>query len=160
MNHNSKSRTTLFVASMMMACLLVLSTSTVAQSAQSGSGVRQCSNKTLKGDYGCSVQGVLLNIPGLPPEATFVGLTMTKYDGNGGVSWLEHVTFNGAAFNPGWAAGSGSYIVNSNCTGEALVTTPNSPVPLHLFLVVVDNGKEIHEVLNTDALATVCKRVN
>jgi hypothetical protein len=39
------------------------------------------------------------------------------------------------------------------------VDTPNSPVPLNLYFVIVDEGKEFREVLNTDALLSVCKRV-
>ena len=85
---------------------------------------------------------------------------MNQYDGQGNVSWLEHVVFNGSPFNQGWVPASGTYTVNPDCTGTAVVTTPNSPVPLNLYFVIADNGKEFREVLNTDALLTVCKRVN
>jgi hypothetical protein len=43
--------------------------------------------------------------------------------------------------------------------GTAVVDTPNSPVPLKLYFVIVDNGKEFREVVNPDALLTVCERV-
>jgi hypothetical protein len=48
---------------------------------------------------------------------------------------------------------------NSPATGTAVVNTPNSPVPLHLALVVVRQGKEIHAVLDSDAISTVFNRV-
>jgi len=120
---------------------------------------RHCSNRTLHGAYGCSTQGVLLNIPGLPPEATFVGVTTSTFDGKGNLTGTEHVVVNGSPFNPGFGANSGTYSVNPDCTGTAIVNTPNSPVPLNLFFVIVDDGKEFREVLNSDALLTVCKRV-
>ena len=142
--------------------VLAFAATAVAQSnGESGNGGR-CSNRTLSGDYACSTQGFLLNVPvpGVPPQATFVGITMNHYDGRGTVSWLEHVVFNGAPFNQGWASANGTYTVNPDCTGTAVVITPNSPVPLNLYFVLDDNGKDIREVLNTDALLTVCRRIN
>ena len=147
---------------MVLCFLLASGFAALAQSSNGEPGNRRCSNRTLSGDYACSTQGFLLNvpIPGVPPQATFVGLTMNHYDGQGNVSWLEHVVFNGSPFNQGWAPASGTYTVNPDCTGTAVVTTPNSPVPLNLYFVIADNGKEFREVLNTDALLTVCKRAN
>jgi hypothetical protein len=40
-----------------------------------------------------------------------------------------------------------------------VANTPNSPVPLHLALVVVRQGKEIHAVLDSDAISTVFNKV-
>lgn len=147
---------------MILCFLLASGVSALAQSANGESSNGRCSNRTLHGDYACSTQGFLLNvpIPGVPPQATFVGVTMNHYDGQGNVSWLEHVVFNGSPFNQGWVSASGTYTINPDCTGTAVVTTPNSPVPLNLYFVIADNGKEFREVLNTDALLTVCKRVN
>jgi hypothetical protein len=133
--------------------------SAMAQSATSESHERRCSNRTLSGEYGCSTQGVLLNIPGLPPAATFVGVTTSTFDGEGNLTGTEHVVVNGSPFNDGFTTNTGTYSVNPDCTGTAMVKTPNSPVPLNLFFVIVDNGKEFREVLNTDALLSVCKRV-
>jgi hypothetical protein len=133
--------------------------SAMAQSATSESHERRCSNRTLSGEYGCSTQGVLLNIPGLPPAATFVGVTTSTFDGEGNLTGTEHVVVNGSPFNAGFTTNTGTYSVNPDCTGTAMVKTPNSPVPLNLFFVIVDNGKEFREVLNTDALLSVCKRV-
>jgi hypothetical protein len=143
-----------------IACgLLASGASAMAQSAAAESHEGHCSNRTLSGEYGCSTQGVLLNVPGLPPEATFVGVTTSTFDGKGNLTGTEHVVVNGAPFNPGFTANSGTYSVNPDCTGPAMVSTPNSPVPLNLFFVIVDDGKEFREVLNTDALLSVCKRV-
>ena len=40
-----------------------------------------------------------------------------------------------------------------------MVNTPNSPVPLHLAFVVVRQGKEIHTVLDANAISTVFNKV-
>jgi len=132
----------------------------VAQSdASTQPSKRQCSNRTLSGEYGCSVQGFLLNVPGLPPEATFVGVTTSTFDGKGNLTGTEHTVINGLPSNPGFIANSGTYFVDPDCTGSAIVNTPNSPVPLHIYFVIVDDGNEFRQVLNSNALVSVCKRV-
>ena len=40
-----------------------------------------------------------------------------------------------------------------------MANTSNSPVPLNLAFVVVRQGKEIHSVLDANALATVSVKV-
>jgi hypothetical protein len=164
MKSNLSSRILMRVAPMMVLCGLLASAAfAVAQSnstsASAQSGNVHCSNRTLSGEYGCAVQGFLLNVPGLPPESTFVGVTTSTFDGKGNVKGTEHVVVNGSSFNPGFDTNSGTYSVNPDCTGTAIVNTPNSPVPLNLYFVIVDDGKEFREVLNTDALLSVCKRV-
>jgi hypothetical protein len=149
----------ILMISMIVCSLLAVTVSAMAQSDKAESHEGHCSNRTLSGEYGCSVQGVLLNVPGLPPEATFVGVTTSTFDGKGNLTGTEHVVVNGMSFNPGFDTNSGTYSVNPDCTGTALVNTPNSPVSLKLYFAIVDDGKEFRQVLNTDALVTVCKRV-
>ena len=139
--------------------MVALGTSTVAQQRSELATVAHCSNRTLSGDYGCSVQGFLLDVPGLPPQATFVAVTKSHFDGNGNVTGLEHAVVNGTSFSPGFDANEGTYTVNSDCTGRAIVNTPNSPVPLDLYFVIDDNGKELRQILNSNALLTVCRRM-
>ena len=161
MKNNLISRIVMPATHTMLLCFLLASgVSALAQSKSETTNGGHCSNRTLSGDYGCSVQGVLLNVPGLPPEATFVAVTTSHFDGRGNVTGTEHAVVNGMSFNPGWDTNGGTYTVNPDCTGRAAVTTPNSSVPLDLYLVVVDNGKEFRQVLNSNALLTVCKRMN
>ena len=161
MKDNLISRIVMPATHTMLLCFLLASgVSALAQSKSEITNGGHCSNRTLSGDYGCSVQGVLLNVPGFPPEATFVAVTTSHFDGRGNVTGTEHAVVNGMSFNPGWDTNGGTYTVNPDCTGRAAVTTPNSPVPLDLYLVVVDNGKEFRQVLNSNALLTVCKRMN
>jgi hypothetical protein len=139
--------------------LLAFSTSAVAQQKSEFGTGGHCSNRTLSGDYGCTVQGFLLDVPGLPPQATFVAVTTSHFDGNGNVTGTEHAVVNGQSFSPGFDSNDGTYSVNSDCTGRATVNTPNSPVPLDLYFVIDDNGKEFRQVLNSSALLTVCRRM-
>jgi hypothetical protein len=154
-----KSVSRILTISMIVCSLLAVTVSATAQSATAESHEGHCSTRTLSGEYGCSVQGVLLNVPGLPPAATFVGVVTYTFDGKGNVTGTEHVVVNGSPLNTGFGVNSGTYSVNPDCTGTSMVDTPNSPVPLNLYFVIVDEGKEFREVLNTDALLSVCKRV-
>jgi len=80
--------------------LLAIGATAVAQTVAAGEkGGYRCSNRTLSGDYGCSVQGVLLNVPNLPPEARFVAVTTSHFDGAGTVTGKEHAVINGMSFN-------------------------------------------------------------
>lgn len=150
------------VATMLIVCcLLALSTTAVAQSSLGGSAIApkssgQCSNKTIKGNYGCYLQGLLIFGP---TQLPFVGLTMEQNDGNGNKTSLEHVVVNGTSFNDGWDANTFTYNVNPNCTGKAVGYSPNSSDPIIQYFVVVDNGKEIDYVNAAHALPAICKRV-
>ena len=117
----------------------------------------RCSNRILFGNYGSSSQGLLLPAPGVALE--FRGLTMTHFDGRGNLTWVEHTVVQGTPVQPGWVAASGTYTVNPDCTGTAVVNTPNSPVPLNLALVVVKRGKEVRTVLDAHAILSVFIKV-
>ena len=51
-----------------------------------------CSNQTLHGDYGLTIEG-LLNIPG--PGIQVRGVVMQSFDGNGYFTQVDHVVVNG-----------------------------------------------------------------
>jgi hypothetical protein len=137
----------------MIVCALLASCAPAM--AQSTNG--RCSNRTIFGDYGADSRGLLLPAPGVSIE--FGGVTMTHFDGTGNLTWVEHEVVGGNPLNPGWLAASGTYSVNPDCTGLAVVITPNSPVPLNLYFVVVKHGQEIHAVLDSNAISTVFIRV-
>ncbi len=121
-----------------------------------------CSNRTLKGDYGAAVEGVLL-IPGpVTIQLPFRAVTMNHFDGRGHATSVEHTVVNGVPLNPGteWTPGTATYSINPDCTGFISATTPNSPDPLKLAIVVVKHGTEIHAVLDAHALSTVFVKVD
>ena len=113
-----------------------------------------CSNRTLRGDYGDLVSdGVLIGTPGLPQEVQFRTVGLYHFDGKGKVTGVEHTVVNGAPLEVDWTANNGTYSVNSNCTGKMVLNTPNGPVPLNIFFVVVREGREIRTVLDAGAVA-------
>jgi hypothetical protein len=120
----------------------------------------KCTNRTLRGDYGFTAEGVLIGTPGLPVQAPFRSVGLAHFDGKGNLTWLEHTVVNGTLLEADWTAASGTYSVNANCTGTAVVNTPNSPVPLKLAFVVVKEGKEVRSVLDTNAISSVFTKVD
>lgn len=150
-------RFTMIATPLLIVCGLVASGSpAVAQSSETVG----CSNQTLSGNYGYAAEGVLIAVPGLPADAPFRSVGMTHFDGSGNLRWLETTVINGIEVSPDWTAAHGTYTVNPNCTGTAVVITPNSPVPLNLAFVVVRQGREIHSVDKADAIATVFTKVD
>ena len=135
------------------ACFLLFNPS---QAAASGA---RCANSTLIGDFGFSVEGVLIGTPGLPPEAQFRSTGMAHLDGRGNGTWVEHTVINGVSLEAGWTSATLAYHVNANCTGVMVADTPNSPVPLNLYFVIVKQGTEFRTVLENNALAAVFTRV-
>ena len=109
----------------------------------------RCSNATLKGAYGALVSG----IRGIGPMVTemFVGTSLRTYDGKGGFTESavnQHGAITGTIVN---AQASGTYQVNSDCTGTStLVLPPPFPTIISSF-VIVDSGKEVREVVMSPA---------
>ena len=118
----------------------------------------RCSNETLFGRYGSSSEGVLLLGPSFSLE--FRGLTVTRFDGHGNLTWREHTVVGGVPEHPGWITATGAYTVNADCTGSMTVTSPNSPEPLNLFMVVVKRGREVRTLLDAHAILSVFTKVD
>jgi hypothetical protein len=153
---NKRMKISMLATPLMLVCGL-LAPNAFATSEQDSDGA--CSIRTLRGDYGFSADGALLGIPGLPPEAPFRSVGVAHFDGKGKLTWVEHTVVNGMPLNVGWVAASGTYTVNPNCTGTAVVNSPNSMPPLNLNFAVVKQGKEIHTVLDSNAIASVFIKV-
>jgi hypothetical protein len=131
----------------------------VAQSANPEPNGYRCSNRTLSGDYGYSSQGQVLPAPGL--AFLFSSTGTASFDGAGTVSWIEHTVIGGAQQGADWTRStSGTYTVNSDCTGTMVVITPNSPVPLNIFFSLVQRGTQFYSVVNGHAINGVWTRLN
>ncbi|MGC1300546.1 MAG: hypothetical protein WA869_36420 [Alloacidobacterium sp.] len=162
MNNQRPSKVSLIAMPLVIACCLLASGAPAQAQWQNSSNLFQsfgqgsCSNKTIKGDYGCSIQGsLILGTTQLP----FVAATATHYDGDGNLTGLEHVVVNGSSFDSGWDKNAGTYAVNPDCTGESVTSSPNSQDPIINYFVVVDNGKQIYSVNGQHALSIMCTRV-
>jgi hypothetical protein len=155
--NKQRMRMSILATHLIIICGLLVSGASAT--AQSDDGHCACTNRTLSGDYGDAAEGVLIGTPGLPQEAQFRSVGMYHFDGKGNITGLEHTVINGMPLDVDWTANSGTYSVNSNCTGTMVLNTPNSPIPLNLFVVVVREGREFHTVLNASAIASTFTKV-
>ena len=121
-----------------VACLTLVA----ASPAQAGA----CSNASLKGKYGQTISGELLPGPGvvLPQN----GVAMTNFDGKGNFTQEDFVVINGSPTSSGFETGeTGTYTVNSDCTGTATINYPDGSW-IDLELVVVNQGREFRTVVS------------
>jgi hypothetical protein len=141
----------------MIACALaVTSTAWAAQSDDKDEG-KTCSNQTLHGAYGFTIEG-LLAIPG--PGIQVRGVVLQTYDGNGHITQVDHVVIGGMAPPEEWRPGTGTYTVNPDCTGKAtLFPGGTSGPPLVLFFVIVNHGEMIRQVVDGNATIATGNRV-
>ena len=107
---------------------------------------RACSNATRQSAYAFDVVGVFVDAPTPLPLR---GVTVTQFDGAGGLTQVDHVVFNGTPPPVDWTAGTGSYHVNADCTGEMQIDIPGSPFsPVLLRLSVGASGTHINTVVS------------
>ncbi|HEY1496758.1 MAG TPA: hypothetical protein VGF49_19520 [Candidatus Solibacter sp.] len=85
---------------------------------------------------------------------------MTHFDGKGNFTQVDHVVINGTPPALVWTPGYGTYSVNPNCTGTAVINIPGNPLaPVRVQFVVVKQGKEIYQVVDGNAVTSVGTRV-
>jgi hypothetical protein len=102
-----------------------------------------CRNSTLNGTYAFTFRGQIF----LPDGSTLVigGLARTTFDGKGNIAQLDAVAANGN-LPPGWRVSTGTYAVNSDCTGTFTVTNdPQSPI--HTQFIIAQSGNTIHSIV-------------
>ena len=107
---------------------------------------RVCSNATLRGAYAFDVVGVFVDAPSPLPLR---GVTVTEFDGEGHLTQVDHVVFNGTPPPVDWTSGTGTYEINPDCTGQMQIDIPGSPFsPVILRLSVGANGTHINTVVS------------
>ena len=103
---------------------------------------KQCSEATVRGDYGSQIQGTR-PAPGVPggPTESVIGVLLRTYDGQGNFSQVSNVKGSISGTVPDSEA-FGTYEVHPDCTGIIrFVPFPGSLVEERL--VIVDDGREI-----------------
>ena len=147
---------------MLTACAVLLASSTAW--AQNENEAGKCDAKSLQGDYGVHVEGVVLTIPGfvLPPGGFLLrGVAMTRFDGKGKLTQVDFITVNGGAPPVDWAPGSGEYKVNADCTGTWILRIPGNPLsPVKVHFVIVKRGAEIRTVVDANAVTSIGVKVD
>lgn len=112
-----------------------------------------CTNATIQGTYAFTIHGTILN----PDGSTLLvdGLARTTFDGKGSLTQLDAVAVNGNVA-PGWASNTGTYVVNSDCTGTFTVTNGNQ-APVHLQMIVAQSGNTIRDMVIDPGFATTAE---
>jgi len=120
-------------------CVLVLLTFSkhVLPKVEAHEGTQGCSVATLNGLYGQVLKGQVLNV------GPIVAVGVTTFDGKGHFVADQTINLNGNVFQ---APLTGTYTVNSNCTGIADAVGTG----LHSF-VIINGGKEMDLMDNNSA---------
>jgi len=97
---------------------------------------RGCSNATLRGTYSDQDTGTIVGV------GPFAGVNVDSFDGNGNLTISGISSVNGSV-SPGVL--TGSYQVNSDCTGTYTVT--GGGLTVDAFFVIDENGNELKIVI-------------
>ena len=101
-------------------CLPVVHAQKADRASSSAEG-RRCSNSTLNGAYAFAIEGVFVDAPSPLPLR---GVALTRFDGLGHVTQVDHVVFNGTPPPVDWTPATGWYRINADCTGEMELDIP------------------------------------
>ena len=108
-----------------------------------------CTDLTIKGSYAFTVHGQILTPNG---PLLVDGIARTTFDGNGNLTQVDAVAINGH-IPLVWRPGTGTYTVNSDCTGTMTLINAGQPT-LHLAILVSQSGNHIHTVVTDPGFAT------
>jgi hypothetical protein len=132
--------------------LFTLMMSTAALRAETAAATT-CSNGTLNGAYGVNISGTrpaptvlpnLLYFPGAIEQV--IGVAIQIFDGQGNFSQTDNVKGSVSGITPN-RPGSGTYSVNSDCTGTYTINIKGAPAPIVTHFVIVDSGAEFKGVV-------------
>lgn len=114
-----------------------------------------CSNETLKGDWGTTIDGTVVG-----PNILFRGLARAHFDGKGHFTQVDHIVGDGMPPADEWTSGSGTYTVNPDCTGTSVVNSGSNPNPIGTHFIIVDNGRTSIGVVDANAVIVINYRIN
>jgi len=112
---------------------------------------KECSEATVRGDYGIQIQGTRPAPGGLIESV--IGIVLRSYDGHGSFSQVSNVKGSITGTVPD-SHGVGTYEVNADCTGIVRFQ-PAPGVLLEERLVIVDNGREIRTAVMVPAAVMI-----
>lgn len=100
-----------------------------------------CSDRTVKGSYGYTVTGSILTPTGPLVAGPFAAVGRIVFDGEGHVSTVRSLSDNGEVLEND--SGTGTYTLNSDCTGSFNISVgpPGNSVTLNLNIVFDDNSE-------------------
>ena len=118
----------------------------------------QCSNHTLRGDYGFTIDGTL-TLPPPAPSPLVRGVARQHFDGHGNHTQVDFVSIGGVPQSTDWRPASGTYEVNPDCTGTMTIDFDNGSPSLALHFVVVDGGRQILTAVDGRATGSVGTKI-
>jgi hypothetical protein len=146
------------LAAMAVVLTLALATSGTPTLSADGDGPKTCSNRTLHGDYGSAIDGAIV-LPSPAPSILLRGLVMQHFDGRGNFSQVDFITLNGVPETSDWRPATGTYEVNPDCTGTAVINFDDGAPSLHTRLLVVDGGRQVMGLAEGIATGSIGTRV-
>ena len=120
---------------------------------RSWTDARGCSEATLRGSYGIQIQGTR-PAPAPAPAGTIetvIGVIVRDYDGTGGFTQVNNEKGSVSGLGPVDRAGSGTYLVNEDCSGSHELQIPGVPFPVTDRFVIVDHGREVRHFVVSPA---------
>jgi hypothetical protein len=115
---------------------------------------KRCSNRTLTGSYGIQIEGNRTN------NATLRTLVLAQFHGEGTITEIDHVVFNGEPPDEEWRPTTGTYSVNPDCTGSASIDVAPGFPPLGYHFIVVSQGRKFILVVDGGAINGVAYKVD
>jgi hypothetical protein len=103
-----------------------------------------CSNAMLEGSFAVVISGQS-GVPANPAPRS--GVSMTRFDGQGGLTDTAHIVANGVQPPANWRSATGTYTVNPDCTGVFVVNYPAPETPLIVFFAVGNGGRAFRGVV-------------
>ena len=116
---------------------------------------QKCSNQSLKGSFGYTVTGSITQTVGPLAPGAFGAVGRLVFDGAGHVSTVRSLSDAGHVLRDD--AGSGTYALDSDCTGFFNITVgpPGNTVVLNLDIVLDDLYELRGVVTNTGTVLTL-----
>jgi len=117
---------------------------------------KKCSNQTLTGDYGIQIEGIRND----QDNATLRTLVLSHFNGDGTLTEIDHVVYNGQPSPEEWRPTTGTYSINPDCTGSASIEVAPGLAPLGYHFIVVSEGRKFLLVVDGGAIAGIAYKVN
>ncbi len=127
---------------------LILLVMALAASSAVTAHARECTDSTIKGTYAFTIHGQILTPNG---PLLVDGIAKTTFDGRGELTQVSAVAINGN-IPLIWSPSTGTYTVNSDCTGT-ITQIGKDELTLHFAILVSQSGNHIHTVVTDPGFA-------